>query len=97
MPIFGWAAALCHQRWESEERLKEMLSNSESMPKLLILSGLRDELVPPKHSEELYQLVKGHKLHSNRVTMKTFEKGTHNDTFLQPGYFEAIAAFIKSL
>ena len=37
MPALGWASLLCHQRWESEERLREMLG--APLPKMLFLSG----------------------------------------------------------
>lgn len=98
MPMLGWARLLCHQRWESEERLREMLG-SPKLPKMLFLSGSRDELVPPSHVQSLYEIVtgSGHEEAKSKTVIHYFDKGTHNDTFLQPGYFEAVAAFLNSL
>ena len=95
MPLLGWAAGLCHQRWESEERLREMLD--APLPKMLFLSGLADELIPSKHMAMLFATVTATEEGRQRARMETFEKGTHNDTCLQPGYFTAIADFIRSL
>lgn len=96
IPILGWASNLCHQRWESEERLKEMV-NSSTLPRMLFLSGANDELIPPSHMTALYSIVTGTDEGRKKARMEIFEKGTHNDTFLQPGYFEAIANFLRSL
>ena len=94
IPLLGWAAILCHQKWNSEERLKEMMN--APLPKMLFLSGLSDELIPPKHMETLFNIVTASKDGESKAKMETFEKGTHNDTCLQPGYFMAIADFIRS-
>lgn len=97
MPILGWARSLCHQRWESEERLREMLG-SPKLPRMLFLSGSRDELVPPSHVRGLYEIVAGskHEEAESKAIIHFFEKGTHNDTCLQPGYFESVADFLNS-
>lgn len=95
MPWIGWARWLCHQRWESETRLREMLAGP--LPATLFLSGGADELIPSSHMHHLFAIVAGTKEGRARAKLITFEKGTHNDTFLQPGYFEAISEFISSL
>lgn len=95
MPWLGWARWLCHQRWESEARLKEILTGP--LPLMLFLSGGADELIPPSHMHHLFAIVAGTKQGKLKAKLVTFDKGTHNDTFLQPGYFEAISDYIRSI
>ncbi len=93
MPILGWAAALCHQVWNSEARMAQLAADGHKV-KMLLLSGDLDELIPPAHMRRLREIATrtgGH------VTWRAFPKGTHNDTLLQPGYFDALASFIKSI
>jgi fermentation-respiration switch protein FrsA (DUF1100 family) len=53
----------------------------------LFLSGSQDELIPVSHMEDLYELCLAEK------EFVRFRNGTHNDTCIQPGYFEAIQEF----
>ncbi|KAI8776821.1 alpha/beta hydrolase domain-containing protein 13 [Biomphalaria glabrata] len=55
----------------------------------LFLSGTMDELVPPKMMKELYN-----KCNSNFKRLELFANGTHNDTWMCPGYYEAWMRFI---
>ncbi|KAH8548183.1 Alpha/Beta hydrolase protein [Umbelopsis sp. PMI_123] len=77
---------LCHQIWPSN---REILAVRKTPT--LFLSGKNDELVPPLHMKKLYDIcdTRGPKY------WKEFEEGTHNDTCLKPGYFEAIGEFIR--
>jgi abhydrolase domain-containing protein 13 len=79
-------AFLCHQIWPSEKSIQQIVN----VP-ILFLSGLRDELVPPSHMRQLYELSQ------TRTTKqwKDFSNGTHNDTFTQFGYYDTIEDFIK--
>ncbi|PJF19942.1 hypothetical protein PSACC_00244 [Paramicrosporidium saccamoebae] len=95
MPVLGWAKVLCHQKWESAIRMKEM--TEAPLPKMLFLSGSRDELIPPAHMKSLFNTITASEDGLKKARFEVFEKGTHNDTCLQPGYFEAIAAFIKTI
>jgi fermentation-respiration switch protein FrsA (DUF1100 family) len=72
--------------WPSYEVLPEI----KNVP-ILFLSGLRDEIVPAFHMKELYQLCA-----SEKKVWKEFPHGGHNDTIVQPGFFEAIADFWKN-
>lgn len=95
IPWLGWAAPLCHQRWDSESRLREMLAGT--LPRILFLSGGHDELIPPAHMRSLFAIAAGTEEGRTKARLEIFEKGTHNDTCLQPGYFAAISAFLASL
>ncbi|KAI9283693.1 Alpha/Beta hydrolase protein [Umbelopsis sp. AD052] len=77
---------LCHQIWPSH---RDILAVRKTPT--LFLSGSMDELVPSSHMRKLYDLcdTRGPKF------WKEFEEGTHNDTCLKPGYFEAIGEFIR--
>ncbi|KAG0235096.1 hypothetical protein BGW42_005889 [Actinomortierella wolfii] len=88
LPMISKVAFLCHQIWDSER----MIQNIARLP-VLFLSGRKDELVPPKHMDTLRQLVDT----TGQVVWKEFAEGTHNDTCLKPGYFEAIKDFIDGI
>lgn len=100
MPWIGWASMLCHQKWESEERLREMvatvkLDKKASLPHMLFLSGAIDELVPPLHMQTLHRAAKA--AAKSTCVIEVFPKGNHVDTVMQPGFFEAIAEFMASI
>lgn len=58
----------------------------------LFLSGLNDELIPSSMMSQLYNL-SGSKMKN----LKAFPDGTHNETWLCPGYFEEFSKFIKEV
>lgn len=78
IPFLKPFAFMCTQRWESEKIIDQIPSSVN----LLILSGSKDELVPPSHPETLYNLSK-----AKRKYIRKFPNGTHNDTVLQPNYW----------
>ena len=86
LPQIKYLTFLCHQIWPSEKAIQQIVN----IP-ILFLSGLRDELVPPSHMRQLYELAQ------TRATKqwKVFNNGTHNDTVLQPNYFSTIEKFLK--
>ncbi|KAK6168172.1 hypothetical protein SNE40_022050 [Patella caerulea] len=58
----------------------------------LFISGLSDNLIPPKMMQELFQ--------SSASSFKRFvpiQGGNHNDTWTCPGYYEAIASFSREV
>lgn len=84
IPPARYLTLLCHQVWPSET----MLPNITQVP-VLFLSGLQDEIVPPSHMRQLYDIcVSPHK------KWRPFPGGDHNSSVLEEGYFEAIADFI---
>jgi fermentation-respiration switch protein FrsA (DUF1100 family) len=96
---------LCHQRWPSDESLRELFRQRPDLP-ILFLTGTKDELIPRRHSQQLLHIC----LNSNpkgsndgeprkdeglgKQIIREFPEGKHNDTCVQPGYYEAIRDFI---
>ncbi|KAH9512651.1 Alpha/beta hydrolase domain-containing protein 13 [Bulinus truncatus] len=75
---------LCYKnKFPSLHRIESVTSPT------LFLSGNMDELVPPKMMKELYNRSK-----SNLKRLELFANGTHNDTWMCPGYYEAWMRFI---
>ncbi|ORY97135.1 Alpha/Beta hydrolase protein [Lobosporangium transversale] len=88
LPMISALSFLCHQIWNSEQ----MIQYISRLP-VLFLSGKKDELVPPAHMMELHRLLDT----TGEVVWREFPNGTHNDTCLKPGYFEAIKAFLNNI
>ncbi|ROT36891.1 alpha/beta-hydrolase [Sodiomyces alkalinus F11] len=85
IPPARYFTLLCHQVWPSES-----LISSISVP-TLFLSGLQDEIVPPHHMRQLYELSTAPKI------WKPLPGGDHNSSVVEEGYFESIADFITSV
>ncbi|KAI8062653.1 Alpha/Beta hydrolase protein [Gongronella butleri] len=84
LPALQYLVYLCHQKWRSYQLIRKI----QHIP-ILFLSSLKDELVPASHMAKLHDLC-----HTDGgKTWKEFERGTHYDTCMQPGYFDAIAEF----
>ncbi|KAG2220381.1 hypothetical protein INT45_006552 [Circinella minor] len=77
---------LCHQKWRSYKTIQFI----RRVP-ILFLSSLKDELVPPFHMAKLHKAAET----SGGKVWRDFENGTHNDTCMQEGYFEAIGEFVR--
>lgn len=98
MPWIGWASALCHQKWDSEARLNEMIAAAKdgaSFPHFLFLGGAKDKLVPPAHMKALYKMASEAK--ASTVQFAGCPSGDHVDTCTQPEYYPAIQAFIAKI
>ncbi|KIW17722.1 hypothetical protein PV08_04917 [Exophiala spinifera] len=85
MPPAKYIAALCHQRWNSEECMTKV---TETDIPVLFLSGLKDEIVPPTMMKSLYTAC------PTKKVWKEFPNGDHNSTVAEPGYFDAIWEFL---
>lgn len=85
-PILGPFAFLCTERWNSAALIPNLRQ------KCLFLSGSKDELIPPSHMAKLHQSARASLL--KRIAH--FQKGMHNDTCIQPGYFEIVEEFLKA-
>ncbi|PKI84169.1 bem46 protein, variant [Malassezia vespertilionis] len=85
LPMLAPFTFLCREQWASEE----MIQQTPATTPVLFLSGSSDELVPASHMAELYRLCT-----SKRKEIHLFPGATHNDTCLQPKYFDIIAAFL---
>ncbi|KAF3916503.1 hypothetical protein ABW20_dc0101123 [Dactylellina cionopaga] len=84
-PPAKYITRLCHQVWPSEETMPRI-----SRIPILFLSGLQDELVPPAHMKRLHEVSK-----ADVKIWKELPNGSHNDSVLEPGYFEYINDFIN--
>jgi fermentation-respiration switch protein FrsA (DUF1100 family) len=87
MPFLRHFTFLCHQQWDSFSLLPSVDSN------ILMLSGRKDQLIPAKHMDSLYELAE--KRGKGKTVMVKFSDGDHNDTCLQAGYFESIKKFLN--
>ena len=85
-PVLRPFAGLCHQKWNSASAIKF------ASQRILFLVGERDELIPPAQMFELQRNAS----RARERKLVSFAKGTHNDTCIQPGYFDAIADFLYS-
>ncbi|KAI7869794.1 Alpha/Beta hydrolase protein [Spinellus fusiger] len=84
-PALRHLVYLCHQTWRSYKSIRYI----RHIP-ILFLSSMKDELVPPQHMAKLFKISRT----TGMKVWRDFENGTHNDTCMQKGYFEAIAEFI---
>ncbi|KAJ4197743.1 bem46 protein, variant [Fusarium falciforme] len=87
VPPAKYLTLLCHQVWPSES----ILPSINKVPTLFI-SGLQDEIVPPRHMKQLYEI-------STAPTKrwKPLPGGDHNSSVLEEGYFEAMSDFIAEV
>ncbi|KAF8233868.1 alpha/beta-hydrolase, partial [Tricholoma matsutake] len=88
LPLLGPFSFLCHQKWDSVSKIPLIPATTP----ILMLSGLKDELVPKDHMRTLWEAVG-----LERAKYMEFENGGHNDTCVQTGYWPAVAEFIASL
>ena len=63
-------------KWETDKVIEKI-----KCP-ILLISGLKDELVPPSHMQDLHKICLKHKL---QVNILTVPDGTHNDTWVKGG------------
>jgi abhydrolase domain-containing protein 13 len=54
LPLLSPFSFLCHQKWESSEKLPLIPATTP----ILMLSGLKDELVPKEHMKGLWEITK---------------------------------------
>ncbi|KAF9109353.1 hypothetical protein BGX27_007700 [Mortierella sp. AM989] len=88
LPMISKVSFLCHQIWNSEQMIQQITR----LP-VLFLSGRKDELIPQAHMQELHRLLDT----TGEVVWREFPHGTHNDTCLKDGYFEAIMSFLEGI
>lgn len=74
-------------KWESSERIKSL-----KVP-VLVLTGEKDEMIPPWHSRVLYESA----IASSDRRRESFAEGSHNDTWERGGkrYWEVQASFLR--
>lgn len=79
MPFLGPVSWLCHQKWDSASKLPSIPATTP----ILMLSGSKDEVVPPVQMEALWKLWEEHK---GKGKILVFEKGQHSEWFFVFGY-----------
>ncbi|KAF8699469.1 hypothetical protein AX14_000929 [Amanita brunnescens Koide BX004] len=102
-PIIGMISFLCHQRWNSAAKIVRI---PPTLP-ILMISGRRDEVVPPKHMNKLHQLalLRGRPTKKSKqnepiedpsqyTVFSAFPGGTHVLTSERSGYSTAIRRFL---
>lgn len=76
MPALSRVAFLCHQKWDSASKLARVPARTP----ILMLSGLRDEVVPPAHMRELERILRAPVVGTRRPgKMVEFPEGTHSE------------------
>ncbi|KIY50246.1 alpha/beta-hydrolase [Fistulina hepatica ATCC 64428] len=98
LPLLGPLAFLCREKWDSASKIPLIPA---SIP-ILMLSGSADQLIPKEHMHALWDLVANRRQgstgeKSERGKFLEFKRGDHNDTCVQPGYWQAVADFVASL
>ena len=53
MPLLGPFSFLCHQKWDSASKIPLI---PRDIP-ILMLSGVKDELIPREHMQELWEII----------------------------------------
>lgn len=91
IPIFRPLSFLVTQVWDSEKTILSINDVNPDVP-ILFLAGARDDVVPPKHFRKLYDdcLCK-------RKLFRILPDGAHNNTVLQPNYWDYVYQFILTL
>lgn len=87
LPMASLIKHLVTEKWESYKAIK----NVDPSTPFLFLGGEKDELVPPKDFRELFSLCP-----AKRKFFKTYPRGTHNDTCVQPLYWQDVHHFLNS-
>jgi fermentation-respiration switch protein FrsA (DUF1100 family) len=104
LPILSRVSFLCHQKWDSASKIPLIPASTP----ILMLSGAKDEVVPKEHMAALWEIVaqrgekkngggREYKVGLEKAKFIEFEKGSHNDTFVQAGYWTAVAEFVAQL
>jgi pimeloyl-ACP methyl ester carboxylesterase len=82
---FKWLVT--QNRWLSREKIKQL-----EVP-VLLLSGQRDGFIPSRMMNELYERAAQSRLRR----LIRFAEGTHNKTWILPGYTDAIRKFVSDV
>lgn len=83
-PPARYLARLCHQYWPSEESIPKITD----VP-ILFISGLKDEIVPPSHMRQLYDLSR-----AKKKIWRALPNGTHDGSVAEEGYFDYVFEFL---
>lgn len=85
-PALKYFTLLVHQKWNTEVLVPHI---PPTIP-VLLFSARKDEIVPPTHMDRIYHL-----LNTNEKIMYKYENSAHNDTVVQPLYWDRVHEFIR--
>jgi hypothetical protein len=88
LPFLSPVSFLCHQKWDSASKLPLIPKETP----ILMLSGVRDEIVPREHMQALWEIVVAREEKGMPITSRyeEFPRGMHSE-WLCPGFVIAIA------
>ncbi|KAK6980777.1 hydrolase-4 domain-containing protein [Favolaschia claudopus] len=90
-PLIGPFSFLCLQKWNSASKVPLIPPTTP----ILMLSGTRDEVVPKKHMEGLWEIAqKRGDGTAKRDRFAAFDLGNHPDTFICVGYWSIVGEFL---
>lgn len=85
-PFLKYVTRFVHQVWDLESLIPKIPAD---IP-VLLMSARKDEIVPPSHMDQIKQL-----FNSNDLTFYAYNDSLHNDTVIQPQYWDRIHEFIQ--
>lgn len=85
-PLLKHFTMFVHQKWDSELLVPKIPAHIS----VLLHSARRDEIVPPAHMDRINQLLK-----SQDKAFYEYPESGHNDTVMQPLYWQRIHDFIR--
>ena len=89
LPIVRFIKYFVRNPWRSNEEVKKI-----KCP-ILMLSGAKDELVPPSMLVKLKEILEKEKQNDD-VQLSLFADGDHLTTWMDPSYFSTIDVWINS-
>ena len=78
--------------WDSRQALAHIGQSEKKRPRILILAGQRDELVPPDHAQELEGVCEAHQIPVTRVTI---DSALHHEIMIKSAGRKALVEFIR--
>jgi len=90
------------EQWNSETRIREMLDTAAAtskFPHVLLLTGMKDNMVPPGHTNYLFEIIGMAKKDVKGIVVEAvpFGNAGHTELSDDPAYFAAISKFIKRI
>lgn len=86
-PFLKYLSVFIHQVWD----LEKLVGSIPPHIPLLLLSARKDEIVPPDHMDKIFTLSQ-----SDNKVMYKFDNSLHNDTVIQPEYWDRVKSFIQN-
>lgn len=85
-PFLKYFTGFVTETWDLESLVVKIPSD---IP-VVMLSARKDEIVPPSHMDKLFELLKSREKYFHK-----FPDSSHNDTVMQPTYWDTVHDFIR--